>query len=108
MIPKIYKLKLREVVGFFQKSKRYYSRYFLVFYHQKNSDDAQMVVVVPKKNIKLRVRRSKIKRQIYNLSLPLIQKTRGVDLVLVVNKEVIAAKKEDIFKDLEGIFSELK
>ena len=99
MIPKIYKLKLREVVGFFQKSKRYYSRYFLVFYHQKNSDDAQMEVVVPKKNIKC---------QIYNLSLPLIQKTRGVDLVLVVNKEVIAAKKEDIFKDLEGIFSELK
>jgi ribonuclease P protein component len=107
MIPKIYKLKLREAADFFQKSKRYYSRYFLVFYRHKKSEGAQMVVVVPKKNIKLRVRRSKIKRQIYNLSLPLIKKLRGVDLVLVINKEVVAAKKEDIIRDLGDVFSKL-
>lgn len=107
MIPKIHKLKLREAVDFFQKSKRYYSRYFLVFYRHKKNEESRIVVVVPKKNIKLRVKRSEIKRRIYSFSLPLIKKTQGVELVLVVNKEVATVKKENIIEDLENIFSKV-
>jgi len=66
-----------------------------------------MVVVVPKKNIKLRVKRSEIKRQIYNFSLPLIKKIQGVEIVLVVNKEIATVKKENIIEDLENIFSKV-
>ena len=107
MIPRIYKLKLREIINFFQDSKRYYSKYFLVFYRRQNSSQSRMVVVVPKKSVKLRVGRSKIKRQVYNLSLPLIKKVPGVDLVLVVNKEITTAKQQAITNDLEGIFTSL-
>jgi ribonuclease P protein component len=107
MIPTIYKLKLRKIVNFFEDCERHYSKYFLVFYHQKKEGESRVVVIVPKKNIKLRVMRSKIKRQVYSLCLPLVREFKGLDLAMVVNKKIITAKKQDIFNDLKEIFSRL-
>ena len=107
MIPTIYKLRLRKKVNFFQDCERYYSKYFLVFYCQKSENESQMAVIAPKKIIKLRVRRSKIKRQIYSLSLPLLRKFKGLSLALVVNKKIITAKRQDVAEDLREIFSKL-
>ncbi len=107
MIPTIYKLKLRKRVNFFQDCERYYSKYFLVFYGQKSEGKSQIVVVTPKKHIKLRVKRSKIKRQIYSLSLPLLKKFKGLSLVVVVNKKIITAKRQDVAEDLREIFFKL-
>ena len=107
MIPKINKLKLRKIIDFFQNCERYHSIFFLVFHRRSDSKNTKIVVVVPKKTIKLRVKRTKIKRQIYNLSLPLVKKTPELELVLVVNKKIITASKEAISTDLEIIFSSL-
>ncbi len=107
MIPVIYKLKLRKIVDFFQDSERYYSKYFLVFHRYKNESESQMIVVVPKKNIKLRVKRNSLKRLIYNLSLPLLKKTRGLSLVLVVNKKIATAKNKAVLDDIGEIFLRL-
>lgn len=107
MIPKIHQLKLRKIGDFFQSSERYYSKFFLTFYRHGESENTKVVVVAPKKTIKLRVGRTKIKRQIYNLSLPLVRKTPGLELVLVANKKIISAEKRDILSDLEEIFFNL-
>ncbi len=108
MIPKIYKLKLRKEVDFFHNCERYYSRYFQIFYrHSNNNQNTKAVVVVPKKTVKLRVNRTKIKRQIYGLSLPLLRKSRGLDMVFVINKKIITAKKQELINDLTDVFFKL-
>jgi ribonuclease P protein component len=107
MIPKIYKLHLRKIVDYFQSSERYYSKYFLVFHRYSGEETTKLVVVVPKKIVKLRVNRTKMKRQIYSLSLPLIQESKDLELVLVVNKKIITARRDEIESDLSSIFSRL-
>ena len=65
-------------------------------------------MVVPKKIVKLRVQRTKMKRQIYNLSLPFLMESSGKDLLLVINKKIVTAERLEIMKDLIQLFSKLK
>ncbi len=107
MIPKKYKLQLRKIPGFFANCDRYFSRYFLVFYQKNNGQDTQVTIIVPKKIIKLRVNRTKMKRQLYKLSLPFVQNSKGVSLVLVINKTTLTASNQDLLSDFEQIFSKI-
>ncbi|MBT3249669.1 MAG: hypothetical protein HN846_03475 [Candidatus Pacebacteria bacterium] len=107
MIPKIYKLRLRKISGYFSSCKRYFSKYFLVFYRRHDGNNTKVVVVVPKKIIKLRVNRTQMKRQIYSLCLPLLRKSKGLELVFVINKSITTASREEIFENINNIFSKL-
>ena len=108
MIPKIYKLELRKKTDFFSNCDRYYSKYFQIFYRRSNDDEStKIVVVIPKKIVKLRVDRVKIKRQVYNLYRPFLRKSKGLEVVFVVNKKIINVGQQELIDDLSEIYSQL-
>jgi len=39
--------------------------------------------------------------------LPLLRKSRGLDIVFVINKKIITAKKQELIDDLNDVFSKL-
>lgn len=117
MIPQKYKLSLRKIKDFFSITKRYYSHYF-VFFVRKNTaysaqtssiQPVQIAVVIPKKNVKLRVDRSLIKRRVYAALLPFLKTNQifgsdpglCLEIVIVGNKKIMTASWSDIKNDLE-------
>lgn len=108
MIPKIHKLELRKKTDFFINCNRYYSKYFQIFYRRNHDDEnTRIVVVIPKKTVKLRVSRVKIKRQVYNLYLPFLRKSKGLEIVFVANKKIINVEQQELIDDLSKIYSQL-
>ncbi|MBU0576316.1 ribonuclease P protein component, partial [Patescibacteria group bacterium] len=84
MIPTKHRLNLRHHPEFFNYAKRHYNIFFVVFYQCFSQDrESKLAVIVPKKNINKRVWRNKIKRQVYHLALPLLQKTPGLAMAVV-------------------------
>ena len=117
MIPHKYKLPLRNIKGFFSTARRFYSHYF-VFFVRKNTaysaqassiQPVQIAVVIPKKNVKLRVDRSLIKRRVYAALLPFLKTVQifgsdpglCLEIVIVGNKKIMTASWSDIKNDLE-------
>lgn len=83
MLPKHFKLKLREQPDFFTKAERFFSKFFTVFY-QKNQQQLKVAVVVPKKVAKLATSRNKLKRQISAALLPALKENLSFPYSLVV------------------------
>ena len=108
MIPVRYRLNLRQQPNFFIHAKRYYADFFTMFYKQTTNDClSQLAVVVPKKIIKKRVVRSKIKRRIYHAALPSLENKLGLSLVFVVKKNFLKLKFEEVVIEIEKIFNNL-
>jgi ribonuclease P protein component len=111
MIPVKYRLNLRKNPDFFNHSQRFYSQLFLIFYQLKGEGsqtiDSRVAVVVPKKNIKKRTQRSRIKRRVFGVVLSIIEKHPNLELVIVVNKEIKDFSFQEIVLDLNKAFSSL-
>ncbi|MBU0579444.1 ribonuclease P protein component [Patescibacteria group bacterium] len=108
MIPHEHRLNLRKKQDFFNKSKRYFTDHFIIFYCFIIQDQkSKLVVVVPKKNAKKRVIRSKIKRQIYAVALPLLKENPGLELVMVVKSDCLKITFEELTIQIKSIFKNL-
>lgn len=107
MIPKKNKLQLRKIANFFQTTRRFYTQNFLFFYHRVERKESKIVVIIPKKSFRLRIKRSQVKRQVYSLTLPLIKTKSNLEIAIVVNKKFKNSSREEIKKDLRSIFSRI-
>lgn len=93
MIKRIFRLNLRKIPNFFRQSLRLYTPLATIFYHcGEKTLPPQVSVIIPKKTIKLRVNRNKLKRQFYRFALPLLEENketlRGLKIVMVPKKEI--------------------
>lgn len=108
MIPKIFRLNLRTNKDFFINSKRYYADNFIVFYCPTSLEkQSQLTVVVPKKQVKKRVNRSKVKRQVYAAALPLLVKSKGLEVVLVAKRNISRVSFSEIADGISKIWKNI-
>lgn len=107
MIPKKNKLQLRKIANFFQTTHRFYTQNFLIFQRRVERKESKMVVIVPKKSFRLRIKRSQVKRQVYSLALPLIKTKSNLEIAIVVNKKFKNSSREEVKKELGNIFSRI-
>lgn len=101
MLPKQYSFKLRQERGFFDKAQKYFSRYFTLFYIP--AERPHLVVVVPKKAVKLATGRNALKRTLYATAVttfPDLENTStGFFGCLVAKSAAVTAPKAQIKKD---------
>lgn len=109
MLPKQYSFKLRRQRGFFDKAQRVFSRYFTLFYVPAQTFG--VVVVIPKKVVKLATGRNKLKRKIESYILEIMPdidvSSPGFFVCLVAKSATVTASKAELMSELAKKFGSL-
>lgn len=103
MISKHKKLILRQHPDFFNQAEKYYTDLFMIFFLRQPVMErvSQLAVVVPKKKLKLRVKRNQLKRLAYQVVSDLLEQYPGFKLVLIPRKKMLQAKLSDVELELK-------
>ncbi len=81
---------------------------FVLRYDQTDNGGLHCAVVVGKKVDKRAVIRNKIKRQLIEIIQSLVSKDINYEIVLFAKKQIGAVEKEEIYKELDKAFKQLK
>ena len=116
MLPKHLKLDLRSEKNFFSSCKKNHSQYFSFFYRKNEGKGLRVVVIIPKKTVRLATERNKVKRKIYSIINEVIKNSKNpkeiteknINLAIVVNRKSVKEKAVNLVEIIKGNLIEIK
>lgn len=109
MLPKHFKLDLREKRDFFSLCKKKFSKDFSFFYQVNENEGLKITVVIPKKIVKLATKRNWERRRIFTALEEIIKnsvrakeiKESNLNLVIVLKKSIKEQNLENLVENIE-------
>ncbi len=84
------KMKLKKLNGYFYKKKKF--KYLIIKNKHNKFSYSRIGIIIKKKNIKLAVKRNKIRRIIYETFRLKQYKIKNIDYLLIINKNILNIK----------------
>lgn len=100
-------LRLRTTRDFqevFADRRRIRSRFFLIYYRSSSTRKPRLGVITGKRNLKLAVKRNRIRRIVREQFRLIQHKLAGYDIIVIANREAGTATNKELIGCLQHLF----